>query len=499
MKIIGPILFLVVLYLSVYPAEVPVGSPVTGPLFVMARDLYGRGFLDVLEYSSIGEPSLEDANGLIMRIGRRLEQIRGEYMNLESTPGISARIEIVESNRQDTHNTNYLKFFPRIKIGLSEKLSANLLYRIDGELDNDSRYDGKSWNGIAGFPENATIDYQDDSFGLRFGIERVSWGAGSRSNLMFASQAMPMTLLGFSYRRWILDFESIIGFLGPLKDQLDGMVNDTSFFTSQQRYLSAHSLTLRPVEGLSLSFRETMLYGGPGRRLEPAYAIPFIWYHGEQLNSRMDDNVILGLAADYRAMGRIWTYGEILIDDFQIEKKTRGDYEPDQLGFLCGAELYDLPLDGIGYGIEYARVNNWTFNQARAHNRYINSNFPIGFADGPDSDVLGWRISMWFTGDVKIMYQGYYRRRGEGRIDTPWSRPWLLAESYNEPFPSGNVERVMVNGLDLLVFNKNWLWGNVAINFTDISNVDNFSGKNHSSWAIATDIAMKLPPFSWEF
>jgi hypothetical protein len=481
-------------------AEIPVGNPITEPLFVVARDLYGRGALRTLEYSRLGELSLNDANDTARKLGKRFDLLSQDYYSAgRHLPGLRAGLELVESNRQNDGDINYVKFFPYVRADFNEKLSANLLYRIDAELDNDPRYDGKSWDGIAGFPENATLDYRADDFSLRFGIERLSWGFGQYSNLTFARQAMPMTVVGLSYRRSIFDFESVVGFLSPLKDQLDLMENDTSFFTSQQRYLAAHSLTLRPLGGLSVSLREIMLYGGPGRRFEPAYAIPFIWYHGQQLNSRMDDNAFFALAADYRALHKVWVYSEFLIDDFQTEKKTRGDYEPNQLGFISGIEAYDLPIEGMNYELEYARINNWTYNQARAHNRYLNSNFPIGFSDGPDVDILSWQVSWWHGADIRIAYSGSYRRRGEGRINTPWSRPWLSVDEYSEPFPTGTVERKLVNGIELLAFHKNWIWGNFTLKFTDIANVENIPGREYDGWEMVANVGVKLPPFSWEF
>jgi hypothetical protein len=478
-------------------SEFPVGSTISERFFEVSRELYGRKMLDGLEYS---EPwGINNSNESFENpLTNKYNALANELDDRDSIPRLSAELWLVESARFNDEDKNHIKAFPSLDITFGRRFSAHVLYRIDGELDDDPRYDGKSWKGVAGMAENSTINYKDGPFSAGFGIERISWGYGEYGNLMFSDQAMPMPVLEFGYRRWVLEYRSVIGFLSPLKDQLDQMNGDTSFFTSQQRYLSAHSITIRPYSNFSVSVREAVLFGGPGRRLEPAYVFPLVWYHGEQLNSRMDDNTMFSLAADYRIAGRVWTYGEVLVDDYQADKNTRGDYEPNQLGYIGGLEIYDLPAERCGMAFEYARVNNWTYNQARAHNRYINLNFPIGFPDGPDVDIVSWRLWRWQSDFIKIIYSGSYKRHGEGRIDTPWSKPWLDSDHYSEPFPTGTAEKSLTNTLRAMILWKNGIWSNLRLDFTDIDNVANIPGADDRIWEFHMDIGIKLPPFRWE-
>jgi hypothetical protein len=480
---------------AAFADDAPVGSPVSKPIFEISRELYGRGELDYFEYA---RPALIDNS--VSNRSALAELYRG-FNLFPDTPEKSAAAGLIveESNYQKQSNITYLKLFPYVRLNFTPKLSSSILYRIDGELDNDKRYSGKSWNGVAGFPEMATIDYNSNGFNGSFGIERVSWGFAQYSNLMFAESAMPMTRLSLSYRRSFFDFESVTGFLDPLADQLDRMEHDTSFFTSQQRYISAHSISLKLFRGFSVSLREAILYGGPGRRLEAAYLFPFIWYHGQQLNSRMNDNSMASISVDYRYNGKAWLYGEYFIDDYQAENKTRGDNEPNELAYLAGFEFYDFFAKRTALGMEYSRANNWTYNQSRAHNRYINQNYPIGYIDGPDNDRLSWRGSWWLTDAVKLTYTGSYRRRGEGRIDTPWTRPWLDVDNYSEPFPTGVVEKRTENGLEIMAIDKNWLWSNIGLSLADISNVENIPGKDSRNWEFSLEIGIKIPPFIWGF
>lgn len=465
---------------------------------MVGRELYGRGILENLEYYDFSTPEKPGNTRFERELILNYRRLIDFYFSEFQSPEIINSLEIVNVNRQrGSENSNYIKIFPKTRINLRSNLRATMTYRIDGELSEDPRYSGKYWRGWAGFVEDAEVNLSFDNLEFRFGFERLSRGFGRYGNLLFSRQAYPMTVFGFTYSNDKIRFESISGFLSPLEEELNGRIDDPNFFTSQQRYLAAHSLSIKPIKGLSIFLREAVIYGGPGRRFEPAYAFPLIWYHGYQLNSRMDDNTLVSVGFDYRYAGRLWAYGEFLIDDFQVEKQSDSDYEPAQLGFLIGSEVYDLGFSGTGLRVEYARINNWVYNQPRPHNRYINHNMPIGFPDGPDNDNLNWEFSWWANKDLRLAYFGMYQRVGEGSIGDDWTAPWLGQDGYSEPFPSGVAQKKNMNGIRFLALNKNSFWGKLEIQLTDINNVRNISDENSSDWEFFLEIGYNLPPFGW--
>lgn len=494
---IRTIILIGLLYLPCAGAEIPVGTPSSRNILLVARELYGRGLLENFEYSN---PSSQPAEGRNRFEKELVENYRHQFDRFLPHPTdghLEANLEFDGISRQSESNSSYLKMFPRVALKIRPNLEANIEYRVDGELPDDSRYEGKSWRGWAGFAENAAINLSIENMDFRFGIERTSWGYGRYGNLFFSYQAMPMALFGFSYRSKKVDFEWLNGFLSPLHEELYSDI--PGYISDQQRYIAAHSLTLKPFKGFSVSLREAVVYGGPGRRFEPAYAFPLIWYHGYQLNSGINDNTLAGMGLDYRSGGRFWFYGELMVDDFQIEKKSAADNEPNQLAGLIGFEIYDIALRGSTLGAEYVRVDNWVYNQPLPHNRYINRNFPIGFPDGPDNDMVDWELSAWFWKDLRISYSGSFQRAGEGRIDSYWSAPWLYSEDYSEPFPSGVVRKTLTNGLEIMALNKMGGWGKLGFQLADINNVDNYSGRDRRNWELSIEIGYNSPPVGWGF
>ena len=480
------------------PAIIPVNTPSSENLYTLARELYGRGLLDDLEYSDLSGVEQRETTGFESGLASTYEQLLSTYLTDFEKPNIRFGLEAVGLDRSTgSENKAYFKLFPKIEIDLRPDLKAAVVYRIDKEVSENPRYDGKYWKGWAGFVEAAIIKFHADRLNFRFGFERISWGFGRYGNLLFSKQALPMTTLGFSYKGEKIRFESLCGFLSPLNEELDGRIDDPDYFTSQQRYLAAHSVTIRPFDDFSVSLREVVVYGGPGRRFEPAYSFPLIWYHGYQLNSRMDDNTLISAGVDYRYTGKFWLYGELMIDDYQIESNSPSDNEPDQIGLLLGGEIYDPGVAGTRISLEYARINNWVYNQPRPHNRYINRNMPIGFPDGSDNDNFNWEVSWWASAAVRVAYFGMYQRVGEGSIDTEWTAPWLDSATYSELFPSGIIRETTQNGVSLLILNKNRFWGKLEIQLSDINNVRNIPGENQADLGFSMEIGCNLPPFGW--
>ena len=126
-------------------------------------------------------------------------------------------------------------------------------------------------------------------------------------------------------------------------------------------------------------------------------------------------------------------YGEYLIDDFQYDFAT----EPHETGFVVGTELADPPgLRGGVLGLEYARVNRWTYGQNVLWNRYVNHGVGVGHPLGPDADGLWVRAVRQVAPTVRVHLDLARIRRGEGRIEDERSS----AVPFEDRFPSGVVE-----------------------------------------------------------
>jgi hypothetical protein len=178
-----------------------------------------------------------------------------------------------------------------------------------------------------------------------------------------------------------------------------------------------------------------VVYGGKDRGHDAEYLIPVSLYYASQWNSGKNDNIFGAFTLELRPKRDLEIYGELLIDDFQIDDDAPADKEPFEGGFLLGQRLYNpLGLDGGLLRVEWARVEPFTFNQVLPWNRYLYKDQPLGFPLGSDAQSLDIEFRHWMSEQVTWSL-GYCREeRGATRATDPWPVP-ITGPTDTTPFP----------------------------------------------------------------
>jgi hypothetical protein len=335
--------------------------------------------------------------------------------------------------------------WPYAKAQIGKNFSLCTRYMLDEDLANDPNYAGKVWRGFAGDATQAYLAFNLPYFKLFVGRERLAWGQRGSGQLILSQNAFPLDMVKIQGGWGIFQGTAFFSILDPLA------VYDSSETIYIKRYLSGHRVSLNLFSIAQLGLSETVLYGGKDRFLEAYYLIPLFWYHGAQLNNGRDDNTFFSFDLNLSPKKGVVFYAEFLIDDFQIEKKTQGDQEPNELGYSGGLSLLDpFGIKGLGLDVGYTRISNWTFNQNMEQNRYLHERKLLGNPLGPDADNFCVSLSAWLKQGLKSKITYQLERHGEGRVDSPWSEPWMLTEGeYKEKFPAGVVEKLNYWGIAL--------------------------------------------------
>ncbi len=346
-------------------------------------------------------------------------------------------------------------------------LYANFV--LDEEKAEDENYTGKKYRGLAGDIESAFIAYENGSFEAMLGRYASFWGP--RNSLVLSSG---VTMDGFGYRwRW---GRFTLSYRLARLDGLDPERYDVDQF--ENRYFAGHRLDCHLGRGLRLGIFETAVFGGPGRQIDLFYLNPLIFYHGAQLNEGTDDNTFVGFDFTFKPKKGIRLYGQMLIDDYQVDDHAQTDNEPSELGFIIGGHFVNIltPLDAK---VESSRVNNWTVNQILDRNRYLYSGQLIGGADGNDYDLLEVSVLKWFNSVQCVSLNFAYRRQGEGEVMAEWTAPWLLVTGeYDEPFPTGTVEKIASVWLNLKGVAFGRLFVDLQAGLKDVENAGHTAGDN---------------------
>ncbi len=458
--------------------------------------LIDRGILDLEFWSSrpytiddirnAAQKALEESDINLSALDRSLLLAIIEDLNRFDTDdsGLHAGLDFSSAGISPQNGKSYSAESLRGRFGLKLRKNIGLWteFALDESLADDTMYEGKVWRSLAGQVELAYVQFDMDNVIVSAGRQKSSWGPGRRGNMLLSSHSQAMDQIKLEAEYGPARFTSIIAVL----DREENMLHlvDTSLDWDINRYFSAHRLEVMPYDKLSLGVSESVIYGGAGRSLELYYSNPLTWYHGEQLNEKNDDNTFISFDATWYPKWGVKLYGELLIDDYQIDNETAGDNEPSEIGYLAGFNLIEpIGIDGLDFSFEYARVNNWTYNQKNSHNRYIHHNRLIGHFLGPDRESYYFAVKKWFGWGAWAILSYERQNSGQGNVFSDWSEPWIYAgPSYSEPFPSGTVEHMDILGLSIKLFK----WRNLQIDFDNYfyfyDNMDNIRGNSESAY-----------------
>ncbi|MEJ7811600.1 MAG: capsule assembly Wzi family protein [Gemmatimonadaceae bacterium] len=326
-----------------------------------------------------------------------------------------------------------------------ERLVAVAEGYAQSDRRNDPRHRGR------GFREtSAVVDYSDAYLAGRLGplvlgVGRTSeaWLGEGDESLVVSSHGTPLDRVSAEVR-WSR-FEAR-AFFSTLDDVvLDARDSLPAGVPAQRvhRFLAAHALTFRPTPRWEFTLGETALLARRGAGFELAFANPLMFYVVSENDSSHagafgDDNNLAAFGALRYAGGPATLQAELLIDDIQIDAEDR-ENNPDKLGWRVAATLA-LPL-GVpaSVGLEYKRVDSYTYLRDFYAQAYALYDQPLGSELGPDADLLRATGEVWANGRLRVSAGVGRWRRGALRIDT---RPGPRAFGHaGEPFPSVTVAR----------------------------------------------------------
>lgn len=393
-------------------------------------------------------------------------------------------------SEKNTKTEDMFSFIGGANYQPSKYFGALFMFKLDRAKAIDPDYIGKKWRGLAGDIETAAIYFKKNNLTLTLGRQRIFWGP-QPVNLMFSETAEPLDIFSAGYKKGRLSFNFLFARLdGSRPDSID-YLRFPAYSFKDNRYIAAHRLDILLYKNCRLGFFESSLFGGEGRPPELYYLNPLQFFHIAQLNENMDDNTILGLDFIILPARSYSIYGQLLVDDFQIDRKTQGDQEPNEIGVMAG--LFKAGKPGSlspDIKIEYTRITNRTYHQIIPRNRYLYRNKLLGHPLGSDSDSLSLLVRFWPDVHRYAEIEIAWRRNGEGSIYKPWDMPWLEMEGdYDEPFPTGIAEKslyIALRAQGYLPFSRytaDHLFISLDAGYGSIKNYQNISGANTStSW-----------------
>ncbi|KPJ59970.1 MAG: hypothetical protein AMJ46_08440 [Latescibacteria bacterium DG_63] len=394
----------------------------------------------------IEEPYSSEVNNV--EAGAELE-IAGTYRHVEiDRPSqMIAHEDSGEGGEDGSEGQGRAILFGWAEYGIPH-VSLSSRFRVDTRIEDDNGFLGRPWRGeTGGYVVSGYGKFDLGPFEVLLGRDKLYWGPGKSGSLILSDFAPPLDMVCFGLD---LGRVSASGFFTTLDDReltrsIPYEYDSLYVGTVATRHLSGHRIDVRITPSLEVGLSETVVYGGPDRELEPGYINPLNFFYAHQWNLAKNDNPIWALDATWWPVERLQVYGQLLVDDYQFERKTERDEEPSEIGFLLGLYSGDpLGLLNTSVTLEYARVNSWTYNQPYEWNRYTYGKALLGHPIGPDSDALYLSVRRWFGDRFTGQLDYRFLRHGEISVDTDWpvplAGPWDGA-SFPEGFPIGTAAK----------------------------------------------------------
>ncbi|HXF94458.1 MAG TPA: hypothetical protein VNI61_00005, partial [Gemmatimonadales bacterium] len=303
---------------------------------------------------------------------------------------------------------------------------------FDTRLKRDPDYLGKKDRFIAGRNAEAYLSVQGRFGEVFFGSVDRNWGPGGVEGLLLSPAPYGYDHLGLVVGTAGLRLEGILTQLDDLPDA-GGVAN--------HRYLVAHRLVVRPPGSVVISLWEGTIVAGPGRELEPWYANILSLGLLAQYDQGTSSNNQVG--ADLQALlGGTRVFGQLLLDDIQIDRRSAGDREPTAYGFTLGFERGLGPAAVTAF---YTRVANLAYRTPNPAETVMRRG--VGLARNySDYDQLTVRAGLVTAAGALLTPELTLLRQGEGDFRRPY--PPVAAYDTTPGFLAGTVERTLRLGLD---------------------------------------------------
>lgn len=348
---------------------------------------------------------------------------------------------------------------------------------FDTRLKYDPEFFGKKDRIIAGRNAEAYVSAQWRYGEVFFGSLDRNWGPPAADGLLVSSSP-------YSYDHFGLTIGTPGIHLQAILTQLDDLPDATG--VANHRYFVAHRVVLRPPGATTVGLWEGSILAGPNRQLEPWYANVLSLGLLAQYDRGTTANNQLGLDIQSR-IARITVFGQLLIDDIQIDRSDPGDQEPTAYALTVGAQG-GVRTAGVAWTAFYTQVANLTYRTPNPTETVMSRG--VGLARNfSDYDQLTLRGSLLAAPGVLLAPEITVLRQGEGDFRLPY--PPVAAFGTTKPIFSGVVERTVRLALGASVQRAAWgVAGSGGVHL--ISNAGHVTGVTKTRWVGALALSYRF-------
>ncbi len=252
------------------------------------------------------------------------------------------------------------------------------------------------------------VNYSSGPFFASIGRVRKLVGSGIDSRIYVSDHAPPADAIsvGVDFDNFRYRFTH-----ASLLSSSVGSQDAGAFSELPPKYLATHRFALRPKWG-EIALWEGLVYFD--RNIDLAYLNPLSFFKSLEHALHDRDNSMMGLDFRARPIGGVQFVGSLILDDV-IFKELGSGYWGNKFAWNLGA-VYSSSLNS-DFGIEYVRIEPYTFSHFNPQNAYVNDSLTIGSEMQPNSDRFTFLYRFWTGGRYPLILKASRTRHGRNIYD----------------------------------------------------------------------------------
>ncbi|MGH7615559.1 MAG: hypothetical protein ACREMW_16140 [Gemmatimonadales bacterium] len=298
--------------------------------------------------------------------------------------------------------------------GLSLQLGFGPLVAVthpyfDTQLKFDPDWYGKKDRTIAGRTAESYISAQWRWAELFYGRLDRNWGPSGVPGVLLSDDPYGLDHFGLTLGTSGVQLQALVTQLDTRPDTAGVAI---------RRYMVLHRLWLRPRGRWTVTLWEGAVLSGADRTIEPWYLNILNLAVLEQVNSGTNVNSFLGV--DFERRGGVTLFGQLMLDDIQVDRRTLTDQKPVSYAATLGAKGR-FPFPGA-WTLWYTQVANLTYRNEDDLQVPLYHGLGTG-RNFSDYDQATARISLIAPGGVLLEPEVTLVRQGEGDPRLPHPLP----------------------------------------------------------------------------
>jgi hypothetical protein len=417
-----------------------------------------------------------------------------------------------------------IEFRPTLRSEIGIDVGNHLLLYTDGTIDqtlrDDTLYTGFTKFGLDVLHQQAYVQYSDRYVDLTFGRDYLSWGYGDDGTVLVSPTAGAFDMVSALLKTKIMKFNWFVAQLNQMPDftpdpynplESGGPSTADSIPPLANRYFTGSRIEFNIGDKVFLGGFQAATFGGPYASINLENTNPVRLNYETTANDGLGGSTNNFLGADISVFWpkNLNFYGNLLIDDWQVDHKTRGDLKPNLYAIEAGVRASNVfesfGLSGTDASLQYMMAGNRVYNEYNwvSFEKLMLRNYPIALPYGDDFWDIDLRLSQWLTCDWEIGIEVMHLEHGSSNIYGPYTMPWLtdstitVQTGYKEPFPYGVIQETNLFEASLIYQPQQNLYGKAMVSYSQNRNYQYVSGIDKGVFSflftIYYDFSMTVP------